>query len=92
MNLFQKTKLLFSLSKAWGEAQDTLNQQPYKPMKLKSGVKTSEFWITVSLGLGGVVLGALGQIDGTWAAAIATILGAVYTAGRSLVKVRGEEK
>lgn len=91
MNLLQKAKLLFSLNKAWREASDIVHTQPHKPMKLKSGVKSSEFWITLTLGLGSVVMGALGQIEGTWATAAATILGAIYTAGRSLAKSKSEE-
>lgn len=91
MNLLQKAKLIFSINKAWRQASDIVHTQPYKPMKLKPGIKSSEFWITLSLGMGSVLLGALGQIDGTWAAAAATILGAVYTAGRTLAKSKGEE-
>lgn len=88
MNLFTKAKILLGLNKAWQETEEILNTPNPKPMKLKPGVKTTEFWITTALGIGAVVLGALDQVDGTYAAAAVTILGAVYTAARALVKAK----
>lgn len=57
-------------------------------MQLKPGVKTSEFWVTIGLGLCPVILSALGQLDGEYAAAAVTILGGIYTAVRGLLKSR----
>ena len=88
MNLITKAKLLLGLNKAWKQTEEILNTPNPTPMKLKNGIKTTEFWITTVLGLGAVVLGALDQVDGTYAAAAATILGAVYTAARALVKTK----
>jgi VanZ family protein len=84
MTWAQKIKILFSLNQAVNKAKTQLENPT--PMKLKPGIKTTEFWITLSLGLGSVLLGALGQIDGSTAAAAATILGAVYTAARGYLK------
>lgn len=90
MTLWQKTKLLLTLRSAWSKAEDELNQ-PHRPMKLKPGITTTEFWTTLGLGLGSLGLAALGMLDGTYAVAAATILGAIYTAARGLVKAKNIE-
>jgi hypothetical protein len=90
MTLWQKTKLLLSLRSAWNQAEKELNDKPHTPMKLKPGITTTEFWTTIGLGLGGLTLSALGMVDGTYAVAAATILGAVYTAARGLVKSKAQ--
>ena len=90
MSVMQKLKLLLGLNRAWEQTEDILNA-PHTPMKLKPGVKTSEFWTTIGLGLGSLLLAALGQVDGTYAAAAATLLGAVYTAARGLLKAKTGE-
>ena len=58
MNLLDKAKILLGLNKAVNEAQRILKAQPHQPMKLKPGIKTSEFWITIAVGIGAVVDGA----------------------------------
>jgi hypothetical protein len=88
MTWAQKIKVLFSLNQAVNKAKTQLENPT--PMKLKPGISTSEFWITLSLSLGSVVLAALGQIDGSTAAAVSTVLGAVYTAARGYLKAKGE--
>lgn len=90
MNLLQKLKVAMGLQSAWKKAQQQYNATPHQPMKLKPGISTSEFWTTVGLGLGSVILGALGMVDGNVAVAAATILGAVYTAVRGLLKSKAE--
>jgi hypothetical protein len=90
MNLLQKIKVAMGLQSAWQKAQQQLNATPHQPMKLKPGISTSEFWTTVGFGLGSVILGALGMVDGNVAVASATILGAIYTAARGLAKSKAE--
>lgn len=90
MNLLAKAKILLCLNKAVNEAQRILETQPHQPMKLKPGVKTSEFWITLAVGLGAVVMNALGQIDGTTATAAATIVAALYSVARGMAKGKAE--
>lgn len=87
MSLFEKLRILTGLNKAVNQAQNILKNPT--PMKLKPGIKTTEFWITLGLGLGSVILATLDQIDGTTAASAATILGAVYTASRGYLKAEG---
>jgi len=91
MNLIQKAKVLLGLNKAVKDAQRILETQPHQPMKLKPGIKTSEFWITIAVGIGAVVMNALGQIDGTTATAAATIVGALYSVARGLTKKNAGE-
>lgn len=60
-------------------------------MKLKPGITTTEFWITIS---GIVVQGALtafGMLDAGWAAVGATILGSIYTLIRGNIKRGAQE-
>lgn len=91
MNLFQKTKLALQLRSAWNKAEKELNATPHQPMKLKPGITTTEFAVTVGLGLTSVALAALGMVDGNVAIAATTILGAVYAAARGLVKAKNPE-
>lgn len=54
--------------------------------KLKPGVKSSELWLTVGLGLITLGMSVADKLDGNVAAGVVTILGAVYTIARSKAK------
>jgi len=90
MNALRKLKLALALRSAWSKAEKQLEATPHQTMKLKPGIKTSEFWTTVGLGLAAVVLAALDQIEGNVAVAATTILGAIYAAARGLAKSKAE--
>lgn len=55
-------------------------------LKLKPGIKSSEFYISIAAGLVSVLLAALGMVDAEWAAVSVTILGTVYTLIRGGLK------
>ena len=76
--MIKKIKLLFLLWKL---------VKMIKGGKMKNGLKTSEFWLTTGSGLLTLTLALLGQVNPALAIKIITILTAVYTAGRTLVKV-----
>ena len=54
----------------------------------KSGLKSTEFWLSLVGMVGGVVIAAMGdnQIAQAIGAVLSVVCGASYTAGRSLVK------
>ena len=55
---------------------------------MKSGFKSTEFWLSLVGMVGGIVVAALGdsQIAQAIGAVLIVVCGASYTAGRSLVK------
>ena len=55
---------------------------------MKSGFKSTEFWLSLAGMVGGIVVAALGdnQIAQAIGAVLSVVCGASYTAGRSLVK------
>lgn len=55
-------------------------------MKLKPGIQTTEFWLTVATGVIAVGLSIAGQLDGTTAAAVCTLLTALQTIMRTFLK------
>lgn len=55
-------------------------------MKLKKGISSTEFWVTLAAGLSGVAMANLNMIDAEWAVGSVTILGTVYTVLRSALK------
>jgi hypothetical protein len=60
--------------------------QPPQPSPVTPGIKTSEFWITVL----GSVLSLFGQYQGAipepWGTVTATVLAAIYTIARTILK------
>lgn len=56
-------------------------------MKLKPGVSTTEFKLTVTVGVIALALDIAGQIDGEVAVGALTILSAVYTVMRKQLKI-----
>ena len=55
---------------------------------MKSGFKSTEFWLSLAGMAGGILVAALGdsQIAQAIGAVLSVVCGASYTAGRSLVK------
>lgn len=53
---------------------------------MTAGIKTSEFWLSALSIVALVVLAALGDIEGQWAAMAILGIGGVYTGGRAVVK------
>lgn len=86
MNLITKARALLSLRAAFKKAEREMEN--YRPMKLKPGIETSEFWLVVGFGLADTALAGLGMVDGSIAAAALAILGSIYTAARGMVKAR----
>lgn len=53
---------------------------------MKSGWKTTEFWISVAAAIGALGSAAAGMVPAEWATAIAAISGAFYALSRGLAK------
>ena len=53
---------------------------------VKSGWKTTEFWVLVALSIGELSAALAGALPTKWAAALLTISGVAYKASRALVK------
>lgn len=77
MNIIEKIKLLLLLKKS---------EKEIETMALKSGIKTSEFWLTVLTQIGVVVTGLSGIIDPKIATILSVASGALYTVLRTLAK------
>jgi len=77
MNIIQKIKLLLKVKKSAGNVKEAY---------MKSGVKTTEFWMTVVSNLV-TIIGALGgNIEPEKAAILLAVLNGIYSVLRSLVK------
>lgn len=53
---------------------------------MKSGWKTSEFWVTLGVHVTGAALVILGQVEAQWAVGASAVAQAVYTWSRAHVK------
>ena len=77
LNIIKKIKILLALNSSINKIKEN---------KMKNGIKTTEFWLTVLTQLG-VVIGALNGVIPAETATISTIvINAVYTVMRSLSK------
>lgn len=56
---------------------------------MKPGIKTTEFWITLTLIVVSLAAAVLGEMDTSWAVSLAAILALGYKIGRILLKLRG---
>ena len=77
MNIFSKIKLFFVLKNAVKEVGD---------MGIKSGWKTSEFWITVFTVASGLIGTYGGLIPPPWGMIATAIIAAGYAISRGLAK------
>jgi len=57
--------------------------------EIKSGYKTTEFWVTVLAGLGALLAGLAENVDSRWAIVAAALSAAAYAVSRGLAKRRG---
>lgn len=55
-------------------------------LPLKPGHSSTEFWLTVILGLLTTLISALGMLEVTWGATVLAALGITYTMGRNRLK------
>jgi hypothetical protein len=77
MNIIDKIKILLKLKKALKEVQN---------MQVKSGWRSSEFWMTVLTNVSTLVGALNGVIDPKTAAIIVAVTNCIYSILRSAVK------
>lgn len=77
MNIIEKLKLFFKIN---NEIQNI------KEVNMKSGWKTSEFWLTASMSLINIVGALKGVIPADTAATALVVLNGIYNVMRALVK------
>ena len=59
---------------------------------MKSGQRTTEFWLTMLVNVALLAAALLGKIEAEWAVVAAAIANGIYTAGRNYLKGRqGDE-
>jgi hypothetical protein len=77
MNIIDKIKLYFKIKSCYEEVRS---------MEVKSGYKTTEFWLVVVSNIGNVVTACAGLIPPSTAVIVSAVLNCIYTILRSAVK------
>jgi uncharacterized membrane protein len=83
MNLIQKIKLLLTIKSEANKIQEA---------KMKDGIKTTEFWLTVLGSLVAVSLYFIGGLDVNTLALVIAVLTGIYTVSRAIVKKTASKK
>lgn len=85
MNLWQKLRLLLAIKKFFNDIQKAKEGKKMNN-EVKSGIKTTEFWLTVVTNLITIIGTLKGVIPAETMAIILAVLNGIYTVLRSLVK------